>query len=58
MLRKIRKGIKKFVNNKVQACKEVLADAQNRLVIGLIILGAGIGIGGGLIASAYITIKE
>ena len=28
--------------------------AKNRLIIGLIVLGAGIGIGGGLIASAYI----
>lgn len=56
MLRKIGKGIKKFVNNKIQACKEVLTDAQNRLVIGLIILGAGIGIGGGLIASAYLKV--
>lgn len=56
MLRKIGKGIKKFVNNKTQACKEVLTDAQNRLVIGLVILGAGIGIGGGLIASAYLKV--
>ena len=56
MLRKIGKGIKKFANDKIQACKEVLTDAQNRLVIGLIILGAGIGIGGGLIASAYLKV--
>ena len=56
MLRKIGKGIKKFVNNKIQTCKEVLTDAQNRLVIGLVILGAGIGIGGGLIASAYLKV--
>ena len=56
MLCKIGKGIKKFVNNKIQACKEVLTDAQNRLVIGLVILGAGIGIGGGLIASAYLKV--
>lgn len=28
--------------------------AYNRLVIGLIIVGAGIGIGGGLIVSGYI----
>lgn len=56
MLRKIGKGIKKFMNDKIQACKDVLTDAQNRLVIGLIVLGAGVGIGGGLIASAYIRI--
>lgn len=54
MFRKIGKGIKKFVTEKVQACKEILSSARNRLTLGLVILGAGIGIGGGLIASAYI----
>ena len=56
MFRKIGKGIKKFVSDKIQTCKEVLTEAQNRLVIGLVILGAGIGIGGGLIASAYLKV--
>lgn len=54
MFRKVRKGIKKFVNEKVQACKEILPSAQNRLILGLVIFGAGIGVGGGLITSAYI----
>lgn len=58
MFKKIRKGIKKFVDDRVQACKEILSNAQNRLIIGLIVLGAGIGIGGGLIASAYISVSE
>lgn len=53
---KLRKGIKGFVDNKIQACKDILVDAQNRLVIGLIIFGIGIGLGGGLIASAYIRV--
>ena len=56
MFRKIGKGIKKFVSDKIQTCKEVLTEAQNRLVIGLVILGSGIGIGGGLIASAYLKV--
>lgn len=54
MFKKIGKGIKRFMTEKVEACKEILSSAQNRLVLGLVILGAGIGIGGGLIASAYI----
>ena len=53
---KFGKGIKNFMDKKIQTCKEVLTDAQNRLIMGLIILGAGIGIGGGLIASAYIKL--
>lgn len=54
---KIGKGIKHFVEEKVQACKEILSSAQNRLILGLTIVGAGIGIaliGGSLITSAYV----
>lgn len=52
----IGKGIRKAVYDKLQACKDVLSSAKNRLVIGLIIFGIGVGLGGGLIASAYIRI--
>lgn len=51
-LLKIGKGIKGFVDNKIEACKEILLEAQNRLILGLILLG----LGGGLVASAYIRI--
>ncbi len=52
------KGVKRYMEEKVQMCKEMLRDAQNRLIVGLVILGAGVGIGGGLIASAYIRVSE
>lgn len=52
----IGKGIRRSVNEKLQACKDVLSSAQNRLILGLIILGLGIGLGGGLIASAYLHV--
>ena len=52
-LLKTRKGIKGFVNNKIQACKDILVDAQNRLILGLILFG----LGGGLIASAFIRVS-
>lgn len=61
MLEKIKKGlkgVKRYMEEKVQMCKEMLRDAQNRLIAGLVILGAGVGIGGGLIASAYIRVSE
>lgn len=44
------------MDEKIATCKEVLSSAQNRLVLGLVILGTGIGIGGSLIASAYIRV--
>ena len=61
MLEKIKKGlkgVKRYMEEKVQMCKKMLRDAQNRLIVGLVILGAGVGIGGGLIASAYIRVSE
>lgn len=52
----IGKGIRESVDNKLQACKILLSSAQNRLILGLIIFGLGIGLGGGLIASAYLSV--
>lgn len=49
ILSKTRKGIKKFVEEKVEACKEILSSAQNRLTIGLVFAGVGVA----LIISAY-----
>ena len=54
MLKKIRRGIKHFMKERVQVCKEVLSNAENRLVLGLILLGTG----GGLVASAYIRVPS
>lgn len=54
MLKRIGKGIKRFMDEKIEACKEILNSANNRLILGLIFIG----LGGGLIASAYIRIPE
>ena len=51
----IGKGIKKIVDDRIQAVRIVLSSAQNRLILGLIIFGLGFGLGGGLIASAYLA---
>lgn len=62
ILSKTRKGIKKFVEEKIEACKEILSSAQNRLTLGLMILGIGVGVGvglgGTLILSAYMKVPE
>ena len=50
MLSKIRKGIKNFMEEKIQKCEEVLSNAQNRMIIGLVMIGTGVG----FITSAYI----
>ena len=50
MLSKIRKDIKNFMEEKIQKCEDVLSNAQNRLIIGLVMIGTGVG----FIASAYI----
>ena len=51
-LRNLGRGIKKFVSDRIQECKEILSSAQNRLILGLILLG----IGGGLVSSAFIKV--
>lgn len=58
ILSKTRKGIKKFVEEKIEACKEILSSAQNRLTLGLMIFGVGVGLGGALILSAYMKVPE
>lgn len=52
--KKIRKGLKKMVDERVTVCKEILSSAQNRLIVGLIIVG----LGSGFIISAYIKAPE
>lgn len=52
MLRKIGKGIKRFMGEKIQACKEVLSSDKYRLTIGLVMVGAGMG----LVASVYLKV--
>ena len=59
MLRKIRKGFKKFVDKKIEACKEVISNDQNRLTLGIVLIGFGVGVaclGGSLITSAYMHV--
>lgn len=55
---KVGENIKKNMDTKIEILKEVLSDRQNRLVVGTIILSMGIGIGGGLIASAYVRVPQ
>lgn len=44
------KGVKRYVDKKVQMCKEILSSRETRLITG-IILG---GLSAGLIVSAYV----
>lgn len=46
------------IKKNVSACKTALKLRENRLITGLLMLGAGVGIGGSLIVSAYIKLPE
>lgn len=48
------RSLKRFMDGKIETCKEVLSSAQNRLILGIILVG----LGGGLIASAYAHAPE
>ena len=51
-IHEIGKGLKHFMNERVETFREILRSAQNRLILGLMMLG----IGGGLVASAFIRV--
>lgn len=53
-IRKLGKGLKRMIDERVDVIRAYLSKAQNRLILGLILLG----LGGGLIASAYIRVQE
>ncbi|MDO5540823.1 MAG: GTP-binding protein [Eubacteriales bacterium] len=50
VIKKVGRGIKEFMDEKIKTCKEILSSAQNRLIVGFVMVGAGVG----FIASAYI----
>lgn len=53
-MRKIGRRLIRFMNDQFLTYKEILSSAQNRLIVGL----AFAGLGGGLIASAFIKVRE
>lgn len=54
ILRNAGRGVKKFMSEKINTCQEILSSAQNRLIIGLVMIGAGVG----FVASAYIRVPK
>ena len=48
----IGKGIKHFMNERLEAYRPILASAQNRLILGLLMLG----LGARLVVSAFIRV--
>lgn len=52
-MKKIWKGVKQKMKDKAEACKDLLNSKQHRLILGLVLVG----LGGGLIASAYMTVE-
>lgn len=61
MLKKIKEGfeeVKRFMDKKIQAVKDILTSRSSRAVAGIIIVGIGVGLGGGLIVSAYVPLPN
>lgn len=54
----IRKGINMVADKTIKVVTNVLESRQNRLMYGILIVGLGLGLGGSLIASAYIQIND
>lgn len=47
------KGVGRFMDEKVKAMANFISSRQNRITLGYIIFGLGVGLGGALIASGY-----
>lgn len=58
ILKKAGRGIKRFMDEKINTCKKILLSAQNRAILGAIIMMTGIGLGGGLLISAYMPMPK
>lgn len=58
ILQKAGRGVKKFMGEKINTCKEILSSAKNRAILGAIIMMTGIGVGGGLLISAYMPMPK
>ena len=61
MLKKIKKGVKRVMKETSDIVKYVvksLSSRQSRLNAGIIIIGLGVGLGGGLIVSAFARVDE
>ena len=60
ILQKAGRGVKKFMSEKINTCKEILSSAKNRAILGaiIIIMMTGIGVGGGLLISAYMPMPK
>ena len=55
MFKKIKsglKGVKQFMDKKIEACKEIFSNRENRLTAGIVLGGLSMG----LIISAYVTL--
>lgn len=53
LLKKAWRGIKQFMEEKIKVYGEILSNAQNRLILGFVFMG----LGGGLIVSAYVRVS-
>lgn len=58
VVRGIGKRVLRAMDEVLWTYSEILSNAQNRLILGFIVLGVGVGLGGGLIASSFIRIPD
>lgn len=54
-MKKFLKGVKKFMQEKIEAAKELVANKTNRFIIGSAIVGLGICLGGSMIATCFMS---
>lgn len=53
-IKNVGKRVKKYMEEKVEVCKEFIRDDKNRLIMSLVMIGTGVG----LFASVYIKVPQ
>lgn len=51
-IKNVLKGVKRYMDKKIEACKEILSNDKSKLTLGLAMIGVGVGI----VASIYIPV--
>lgn len=57
MIEKIKKGlkgVKRYMDEKVQMCREILAGDKNKLTLGLIMIGVGVAVVASILSLIHI----
>lgn len=52
-MKKLLRGVKKFMQEKIEAAKEIVANKTTRFIVGSAVIGLGVFLGGSMVATCF-----